>query len=368
MKFICPCSTIKEEIEYACNFSSQKNSLSISSNVLLENHGDTLTIKATDSKISFTSSIPITTIVPGSTTVFCDKLLAVLKNMPDEDLEFNEDNNKLTIKPSNSKININTNLKTMDASKYPDIISCDSSLFFSLPQKEFLDMADKTAFAVSEETSRFFLTGVNFEKKDDKVIMVATDGRRLAYIENTFEQELPDFSSAILPVKFLQLLKLISSGEGLFSLAITQSHVFATVQNRTISSTLIAGPYPNYSRVIPTNLEYECKIGVDDMEKAISLTSIFTESKSRKIFVDLNVEGIMISGENNDFGDSKQIISCEYNGPSFKVSFNSSLLLPTIKKIDGEFLKIKLSTFNGPMIFSPEPEKNYFFVLMPMQG
>lgn len=368
MKFICPCSQIKEEIEYAINFTSQKNSLSIASNVLLENHGDTLTIKATDQKVSFTSSISVTTIIPGSTTVFCDKLLAVLKNMPDEDLEFSEEDNKITIKPTNNKINVKINLKTMDASKYPELITCDSSLFFSLPQKEFLDMADKTSFAVSEETTRFFLTGVFFEKKDDKVIMVATDGRRLAYIDNKIEYEIPDFPSAIIPVKFLQLVKLISTGEGIFSLAVTTSHIFATINNRTISSNLISGKYPNYSRVIPTNCEYHCKLNVSEIEKSISLVSIFSESKSKKIFVDISIEGVMISGENNDFGDSKQIIHCEYNGPSIKVSFNSTLLLPTIKKIEGEYFDIKISSSNGAMIFSPEPEKNYLFVLMPMQA
>ena len=368
MKFICPCALIRKEIEFASSFTSQKNSLSMTSNVLLENHNDKLTIKAQDGKVSFISTIDISTVVPGSTTVFCDKLVAVLKNLPDEDLEFNEEDNKLTIRPVSADKNINTNLKTMDASKFPEIKECPDELFFSLPQKAFNDMADKTSFAVAEEITRFFLTGVHIEKKNDKIVMVATDGRRLAYVENSFEQEIPEFTPAILSVKFLQLLGMISTNEGLFSLAITGDMSYAKVDNRTISSTLISGNYPNYERVIPTQLDYECRLSVDEMVKSISLTSIFTEIKSRKIFVDINVEGVMISGENNDFGDSKQIIRCEYNGPSMKISFNAGLLLPAIKKIDTEYMKIRLKTQNGPMIFSPEPEKNYFYVLMPMQG
>ena len=229
-------------------------------------------------------------------------------------------------------------------------------------------MADKTSFAVSDETTRFFLTGVHIEKKDDKVVMVATDGRRLAYVENTFEQEIPDFPAVIVPVRFLQLLEKISTGEGLFSLAVTTENIYARVGERSISSSLISGNYPNYERVIPQNLSYECRLSVDEMVKSTALTSIFTESKSKKIFVDINVDGVMISGENNDYGDSKQIIPCEYDGPAMKISFNSGLLLPAVKKIDSEFMKIKLTTQSGAMIFAPEPEKNYFYVLMPMQA
>ena len=135
-----------------------------------------------------------------------------------------------------------------------------------------------------------------------------------------------------------------------------------------ISSSLIGGNYPNYERVIPKNLSYTCKMKVSDMEKAINLNAVLIESKSKRIFVDLNTEGVMVSGESNDFGDSKQIIPCEYDGPAAKISFNCSLLLPTVKKIESEFFKISYNTPTAAMVFTPEPEKDYLFVLMPMQN
>ena len=368
MKFICQCQTLRQEIEYAMGFSTQKNSLSITSNVYLENSGDLLTIKATDLKMSFVSTIDVKTVVPGSTSVFCEKLVAVMKNLPEGDIEISEEGGKLTIRPIESDNNININLKTMDASKYPEIQGCSENLYFSLPQKDYIEMVDKTSFAVSEDNTRYFLTGVYMEKKDEKLTLVATDGRRLAFISRSFEQEIPSFSPVIIPVKFLQALKSISSGEGVFSLAMDGDSIFSKIGNRTISSTLISGNYPNYERVIPKNLSYTCKMRVSDLEEAISLNSVLIESKSKRIFVDLNTEGVMISGEDTDFGDSKQLIPCEYDGPTAKISFNCSLLLPTVKKIESEFLKISYNTPTAAMVFTPEPEKDYIFVLMPMQS
>ena len=367
MKFIIACSLIKPEIELATNFSSARNSLSISSNVLFENNNDTLTIKATDGKLGFISTVPVQTVVPGSTTVFCDKLVAVLKNIPDVDLEFSSENNKLTIRPVDASNNINVNIKTTDASKYPQLLPIPETDFFSLTQKEYSDMIDKTSFAVSDETTRIFLTGVFMEKKEDKLVLVATDGRRLAYCAKQFEQTITDFSGAIIPTRFLAQLKNLLSDEGVFSMAVTNDEIFAQVGSRVIYSSLISGNYPNYERVIPKTFEYECKMKREDMEKAINLISVLVETKSKRIFIDMNTDGVMLSSENADFGDSKQIISCEYNGPEAKISFNYNLLFTPIKKIDCEFFKISFNNTSSAMAIFPEPEKDYLFVLMPMQ-
>lgn len=367
MKFIISCSLIKPEIELATNFSSARNSLSISSNVLFENSNDTLTIKATDGKLGFISSIPVQTIVPGSTTVFCDKLVAVLKNIPDVDLEFSGENGKLTIRPVDKNNNINVNIKTTDASKYPSLLLVPETDFFSLTQKEVSEMIDKTSFAVGEESSRIFLTGVFMEKRDDKLVMVATDGRRLAYIAKQFEQVIPEFKGAIIPTKFLFQLKNLLSDEGVFSMAVTEDEIFAQIGQRTIYSSLINGNYPNYDRVIPKSFQYECKMKKKDMEDAINLISVLVEAKSKRIFIDINTDGVMLSSENADFGDSKQIIPCSYNGPESKISFNYNLLSTPIKKLDSDFFKISFNNTASAMAIFPEPEKDYLFVLMPMQ-
>ena len=90
MKFVCQSSNLLHEIELANNFSSSKNSLSIASNVLLETANDKLTIKATDQRLGFTTSINAMTVISGSTTVFCEKLTQLLKNIPDTEIEIDE--------------------------------------------------------------------------------------------------------------------------------------------------------------------------------------------------------------------------------------------------------------------------------------
>lgn len=368
MKFKCSGKILRQEIEYANNFSSSKNSLSIISNVLLEASNDILTIKASDNNMGFRSSIPVSVIVPGSTTVFCEKLSAVLKNIPDVDLDISEENGVLNISPSDKgTADFTINIKTIDASKFPELDSVDDNEFFSITQRDYFDMIDKTSFAVADNDSRHFLTGVYMEKKEGKLILVATDGKKLACVRRQFEQDIPDFQPAIIPVRFLNLIKSIGSGEGVFSIAISEGKMFVKIESRLIYSSLITGNYPNYEKVIPKNLEHSLVMKTEDLEKAITLISILAENNSKRIFLTLHANELTVSGENTEFGDSKQDLPCEYNGPENTISFNFAVLQNPIKKMGSEMFRLMYTSPLNAMIFTPEPEKDYLFVLMPMQ-
>ena len=341
MKFRCSGNALRQEIDYANNFSSSKNSLSIISNVLLEASNDMLTIKASDNNMGFTSSIPVSVTIPGSTTVFCEKLSAVLKNIPDVDLEITEENGVLNISPAdNGSADFTINIKTIDASKFPELESVDDDSFFSITQRDYFDMIDKTSFAVADNDSRHFLTGVYMEKKDDKLVMVATDGKKLACVRRQFEQDIPDFQPSIIPVRFLNLIKSIGSGEGVFSIAISEGRMFVKIESRLIYSSL---------------------------EKAITLISILAENNSKRIFITLHANELTVSGENTEFGDSKQDLPCDYNGPENTISFNFAVLQNPIKKMGSEMFRLMYTSPLNAMVFLPEPEKDYLFVLMPMQ-
>lgn len=368
MKFVCQSSNLLHEIELANNFSSSKNSLSIASNVLLETSNDKLTIKATDQRLGFTTSINAMTVIPGSTTVFCEKLTQLLKNIPDTEIEIDDSEGSLMIRPADGSDSFQASIKTIEASKYPQLQELEDSFYFSITQRDFFDMIDKTSFAVSsEDDTRHFLTGVYMEKKGDDLVLVATDGKRMAYVCRHFEQEIPDFPSAIIPVRFLNLVKTMGTGEGLLSLGVKEGYIFSRIGNRTVYSTLIGGNYPAYEKVIPRNLEHTCIVKKEDIEKAISFISIFVESKSKRLFADLEENKMKLSAENTEFGESQQIINASYSDESVRMSFNSQLLITPIKKIDSEYISIRFLRPSSAMIFTAEPEKDYLYVLMPMQ-
>jgi DNA polymerase III subunit beta len=138
MKFICEKNSILSEISIAHEIISSRNSLSILSNVLLETADNTLNIKATDLKIGFQTKIPVETVSPGCITVFCDKLLGILRSLPEGDVEFELDNDIVVIRPLFQKIDFK--LKSIAADDFPELRVTDDESYFDIPQKDFIEM------------------------------------------------------------------------------------------------------------------------------------------------------------------------------------------------------------------------------------
>ncbi len=365
MKFICQRDTILKEIEHANNFTSQRNALSISSNVLIENFQNVLTIKSTDQKMGFSTSFPVITEVPGATTVTCDKFQSILKSLPSVDLVFSDDDGKINISIQGND-SVKFNLKTISATNFPDLVQCDEQ-FFSISQRDYFDMIAKTTFSVGTDETKFFLTGVYMEKNPEgQLVMVSTDGKRLSCSRKVFEQDIPDFKPCIIPVKFLNQLVAIGSGEGLFSLAITQSHIFADINGHVIYSSLITGNYPAYQKVIPQSFSHECDVKISSLLDGLGQVALCVDSSSKKIYIDLDKNGMLLSSENSEIGDAKIMVNCLYDGPQTTIPFNYSFMQVPLKLMETENVKICFNSSSTAVALMPNPEKDYIFVIMPM--
>ena len=135
MKFTCENSVLLKEITIAQEIISSKNAISILSNIYLEAENDSLVIKATDIKVNFETRVPVTVLEEGATTVFGEKFLGILNSIPDGELEFDQKDMKITIKPAAKKIKFQ--LKSIASEKYPEFPVANDSNRFELPVKDF---------------------------------------------------------------------------------------------------------------------------------------------------------------------------------------------------------------------------------------
>ncbi|WP_320122436.1 DNA polymerase III subunit beta [uncultured Sphaerochaeta sp.] len=365
MKFVCNKDDILNEIIYSMDFTSQRNSLSITSNVYLETFNGRLIIKATDQKLGFSTEIAVETLQEGRTTVFCEKLLNILRSLPNTRIDFSLEDGMLTIKPEEQ--NIDFKLRTIGADEFPSLENSESSSYFTIPQKTFTDMANQTMFAISEDETRYFLCGLYLERNASGMNMVATDGRRLSIVERTFEEELPMFPSIIIPPKFFTELKKLSTDEGMLDLSITENILFAKIGNRTFYTTLIKGQYPNYRRVIPEVQTYTCTMRIQDMLDALKRVSLLVENKAKRIFLDISEAGVLLTSDESEVGEAKEIIACQYEGPDSKVSLNYTYLVNPLKAMEGEYFSINFTEPTRAMTVKPDSNRDYFHIIMPMQ-
>ncbi len=364
MNFVCEKNTLLKEIAVAQEIISSRNVMSVLSNVLLEAADNALTIRATDLKVGLESKIPVSVVTPGRTTVYCDKFLSILRSLPEGEVEFNQDEERLRIHPKEKKIDFQ--LKSIASDKFPELQKVEDERFFDISQHDFLEMITQTTFAVSDDETRYFMNGVYLENEEGSLVMVATDGRRLSYIKKNLGFPVPDFKPVIIPTKILNLMKKLSSGEGSVSLAISEKSIFIHFDNQKLTSNLIEGQFPNYRRVIPGEQEHQVELERTVFMEALRRVSLLVAQKSLRIYLNLSDNVMILKSEESDIGIAKEEIPCIYEGEETSIALNYVYLEEPLKVMEDDII-IKFTEGNKAITLVPSKEKDYFHVVMPMQ-
>ena len=371
MKFTCDRSVLLKEVSIAQEIISSKNVISILSNIYLEACNNELIIKATDMKVNFETKIPVEVKEKGSTTVFGEKFLGILNAIPDGELEFEKRDNIIIIKPSARKVKFQ--LRCIASEKYPEFTALNKDNYFEIPIRNFKDMINQTVFAVSDDETRYFMNGVFFKKEGNKILMVATDGRRLAYAEKNIDAGIDDFTGVIIPPKILMILIKRSGDEGLIGISITEKTIFVQFGSYKLSSVLIEGQFPNYQRVIPENQEHSFILNRSETLEAFKRVSLLVEHKSNRIYMILASGVLTITssmedqGEEGDLGNAKEEIMCKYEGDEISMALNYRYIEEPFKIMTEDEISIHFTETAKAITIKPVPEKDFFHIVMPMQ-
>ena len=365
MKFTCNKEALLKEISIAQEIISSKNAILILSNIYIEAVKNSLIIKAKDMKVNFHTEVPVNVIEEGATTVYGDKFLGIISTFPNDEIEFTQKENIVTIKPTTQK-KPEYKLKCIASEKFP-VFPVSNEKFFEMPIKDFREMVIQSAFAVSDDETRYFMNGVFLEKTDGKINMVATDGRRLAFISKP-AKNIDDFQGIIIPPKILQTIINRSGDEGLISVSISDKMIFLNFASYQFSSVLIEGMFPNYRKVIPESQDFYLSVKRKEMIDALRRVSLMVEKKSHRIYLGISSGRMSVSSEEGELGTVEDEIPCKYDGEDITIALNYRYLEEPFKIMTEEEIKIRFSGATKAITIEPVPEKDFFHIVMPMQS
>lgn len=365
MKFTFDRDSLLKEIAISQEIISTKNAISILSNVLLQAENGALTIKATDIKVNFETKIPVDVQEEGSTTVYCDKFMSIISSLPPGEIEFEQKDIKINIKSNIKKAKFQ--LKSIASDKFPEFSTPNEISFFDVPLKDFKEMINQTIFSVSDDETRYFMNGVFMEKKENFIIFVATDGKRLSFIKKEFEQTIPEFKGIIIPPKVLSLIQKRAPEEGLISIGVGEKNIFFKFGNYEFSSILIEGQFPNYARVIPEKQSSYFEVEKKEILEALKRVGLLVELKSRRIYLALGSGVLTISSQETEIGAAKEEISCDYEGEEISLALNYLYIEEPIKVIASERIRFEFTEAMKAVTLKSSDEADFFHIIMPMQ-
>lgn len=371
MKFTFDRDAMIKVISVAQEVITNRSPISILSNILIIAENNKLTIKATDSTLNFTTYVPVDILEEGRTTIYCDKFLNILTSLPSGEIEYIQDDITATIKPISKKIKFQ--LKSQTSDKFPELGSSENVPFFELSAKDFKEMIKHTTFAVDKDI--IFLSGVNFSKENDILTMIGTNGKRLSSVSKNALNVL-DFQSAIVPVKILNCVLKHLSDEGNLNVSVIDKSIFIKFANFEFSSNLIDGQYPNCKRVIPQDLSSSFKVNKNDLEAALKRISIMADSKLFRIIFKISSGNLKLIAPENNNGVAEEEIPCRYDGQDITMGINFTYVMEPLKFIESEYVKFEFNTeenvdnelvITKAIILKAENECDYLHVIVPLK-
>jgi len=370
MKISIEKNNIFKSLSHVQSIVEKKNTIPILSNILLEAKSSSLILTATDMDISITEKISCTVIDEGAVTVPAHTLYDIIRKIPDEnEIEFiANDGKKFSIRSGNSKFS----LSCLPKEDFPIIDIDKLSNEFLIESKVFLKLLDKTKFAISNEETRYFLNGIYLHKKNindkDSLSLVATDGHRLAKIDQDFPKGLIDIPGVIIPKKTInELCKLLSDSNDEVTINLDPNKIIFYIGSTVLISKLIDGNFPEYERVIPKNNDNIVTLDKNMFSEAVDRVSTITSERSRAIKLRVLKNLINMTSTDLENGSASEDIVSEYQGEEIEIGFNSKYILEMINHLEDEKILLKFSDSMSPVIASESSSNNTVYVLMPMR-
>lgn len=346
----------------------KRNTLQILSNIYLSVQDNQLIIKATDLEVSMETNLPVQMLEAGKATVSAKNFLDIVKELPEKEINIHsKDNHWVEISCGKS----NFNIMGLAPEDFPSLPAYSSKNSAKAKVDILKKMIDHTLYAVSVDETRYHMNGVCLEFTDSKKYrMVATDGHRLAYFEDSLFEGNPITltKGIIIPRKGIQeIRKIIEGGAPTVDFSIEGNHLLIKTQNTFISVRLIEGQFPDYKQVIPKNNSRTVEIDRTSFADSLRRVSLLANEKSRGIKLFLSMGKLEISSSNPDIGEATETVETNYKGDHLEIGFNAKYLSETLAVVQSSSVLFDLNDRMSPGIIRMPGTEEYLSVLMPMR-
>ena len=307
----------------------------------------------------------------GAVCVNAKKFYDLVKLAPRGEIHFSTDAKSYDLHIQCEKSKFRLAGKSRD--EYPELPAVRVGKRTVLPCEVMSAFIRHTSFAVTNEQSRFTLSGAKFEIGGSRAKMITTDGHRLAYIETELETDSPVVTDAIIPRKALaELLKICQSGSDQLMFSEDANHLYFESADRTLVTRKLAGNFPNYEMVIPRDNREFVVFDGSELLAAINRVSQMSDERSRSIVLSLKSNEMKISAKSAEEGEADETIGVEYAGEEIAIKFQHEYIRDFIAAVkDDKEPKFQMTFKNNSAqcLFRPANENGRIFqtVIMPLQ-
>jgi DNA polymerase-3 subunit beta len=349
MKLVVERAALLKALGHVQSVVERRNTIPILSNVLLAADGLHAKLMATDLDLQIVEDVPATVETA--------------------------DGAQVTLESAGGKVSVTAgrarfSLQTLPREDFPVIGESDLPVSFSLPAETLVTLIDKTRFAISTEETRYYLNGIFFHAPAGAGTLraVATDGHRLARVEIPLPEGAAGMPDIIIPRKCVaEVRKLLDERGGDVGISLSQSKIRFAIGQAVLTSKLIDGTFPDYSRVIPTANDKLLKIDPATLAEGVDRVTAIASEKTRAVKLSLDRDRVTLSVTSPENGTASEDVPADYSAAGFDVGFNSRYLLDILSQVEGDLVEVHMADAAAPTLIRESEGSEALYVLMPMR-
>jgi DNA polymerase-3 subunit beta len=354
------------------NVVGSKATMPILSNVLIEAEKDQISLSTTNLDLGIRCKIKAEIKEGGSVTLPVKRLATILRELPSVDVTFDGSPNhqvKLTSGGSTFKI------MGIGKDEFPPLPEFGDEKAYTLDQSELVSMLRSVSYAQSTDETRYILNGVYFNFRDEKLTLVATDGRRLALIAKEMEVPAANAGAIILPAKTVsELNRLLDKGtkvkinfnerRAAFQIS-TDKDTSGLIDHVYLYSKVVEGNYPNYQQVVPKETHQRIKLERELLLQCVHRAQLVCSEKANSVKIKISSNLLEIFAASSDFGEAHESMAIGYNGPDLQVAFNPAFLMDPLKALTKDEVFFEVKDEVSPGVF--KTLESFICVIMPVR-
>lgn len=371
MKATIERATLLRCLSHVQSVVERRNTIPILSNVLIEAAGGgTLRVMATDLDLQVVETMGAVSVEsPGAITVSAHLLFDIARKLPDgSQVSVETADNRMVVKAGRSRFA----LPTLPRDDFPMIVEGDLPTSFEIPAAKLAELIDRTRFAISTEETRYYLNGIFLHVTDEELKAAATDGHRLARFTLSRPEGAEGMPDVIVPRKCVgELRKLLEEAlDTNVEVDLSASKIRFTLGGENgvvLTSKLIDGTFPDYTRVIPTGNDKLLKLDPKSFYEGVDRVATIATEKTRAVKMALENDRVTLSVTSPDNGTAAEELPADYASDSFEIGFNANYLKDILSQIDGDTVELHLADAGAPTLIRQDEKSAALYVLMPMR-
>lgn len=365
MKFSTQADKIKQSIIHAQLMTTKQSSLEVLQGIYISVDGSGGVVRATNLHIGIETKFPAQVQTPG--VCVCDPvlLLGVVGSLVgNQNIEFSIEGTTLSVTTPSST----STIKLLNPDDFPSLPRLDVEAALSVRSVDLIHALQSVVYAASSSDIKPQISSVFlYTNAQQELVCVSTDSFRLA------EKNIPTLSftsleGVMIPVKNAQILmRVLSDTDEVVDIRFSESQMTFTTHSYYCVTRLVDGQYPAYQNIIPKDFTTEVTLLKSDLTHTLKTLNVFAD-KFYQIDMSINQENntLTLSSHHPERGNHTAELVCVVDGEGLEMRCNAKYLQDGLSAISTESLVLKFTTGTKPFIVAPVGEKDFRYLVMPL--